>query len=170
MSYTLIAVLVVPLVLAALSGYLSACAQNGQSQANQQSVFRVAPFVFFFCLVLAVMGAILGLSTLNDDRPRNAIVMIVSVSGCSVLGALVAIWWYAKCAIRLTEDEVILETPRSRTAVRFDQLKDVRVASGMIILDEGKVPRVVVPIIYRNSALLVANIEARRFNPKIRSQ
>lgn len=164
MSFTVIAVLVVPLVLALISWQINARAQRGRFQAStDKTLFPASPIVLLCCAGTAGIFAVVGLSTLGDARPQSAIVMIVAVSALAVLGSSVAAWWYAKTAIRLTDDEIIIEAPFSRKIVRFDQIKDVRVAGGMIILDEGKIPRVVVPIIYRSTGILLANIEARRF-------
>jgi hypothetical protein len=171
MSYTAIAVLVVPLVLALINWQISASVQRGRFQASSdETVFPVSPLVFLCCAGTAGMFAVLGLSTLDDARPQSAIAMIVSVSALAVLGSFAAAWWYAKSAVRLTDDELIIEAPFSRKAVRFDQIKDVRVTGGMIVVDEGKIPRLVVPIIYRKTGLLLANIESRRFNRPQRPQ
>ncbi len=90
--------------------------------------------------------------------------MLMAIGLLGGVGSISALWWSAKSEIRLTDDELIIKAPFSMTVVRFSQIRGVRVAGGMIIVDEGKIPRVVFPIIYRKAGRLVANLEAQRLN------
>jgi hypothetical protein len=110
------------------------------------------------------MCAVIIFWGLDKSQTQGARNVMLGLGSMGVAGSLAALWWYAKCAIHLTEKELIMETPTSKKSVRLDNIKDVRIAGGMIVLDEGKIPRLVVPIIYRKTGLLLANIESRRFN------
>lgn len=90
--------------------------------------------------------------------------MLMAIGLLGGVGSISALWWSAKSEIRLTDDELIIKAPFSMKVIRLNQIREVRVAGGMIIVDEGKIPRVVFPIIYRKTGRLVANLEAQRLN------
>lgn len=112
MSASAIAVLVVPLALALFGWLVSTSVDRGRhNQANEQSIFRVSSFVFIGFSTLILLCTAFAVSALDDDRPRSAILTMMTVSTCAVLGSLAGIWWYARSLIQLTNDEIIVVTP-----------------------------------------------------------
>lgn len=171
MSASVIAALVVPLVLVLLAWWLDHQARGGRNAAVLgENLFKVSSWVYGVFVACGGMCGALLFWSLDESRAQGARVMMMTIGIIGVAGSIAALWWYAKSAIRLTDDEIIIEEPFSRKVVRFDLIKDVRVAGGMVIIDEGKIPRLVVPIIYRRTGLLLANIDDRRFNLPQRPQ
>jgi len=72
-----------------------------------------------------------------------------------------AVYWYLRSAVSLSDEEIIITSPGRKKVVKFADLRDVEVSGDMIVLDEGKIPRVRIYLQYRNSGVLVANIERR---------
>ena len=171
MSGSALAVLIVPLTLALLAWWLDHQARSTQSTADLgESFFRVSHWIYGLFVACGSMCGAFIFWGFDKSQTQGAREMMLAIGFLGVSGSIAALWWYAKSTIRLTEDELIIEAPFSRKVVRFNQIKDVRVTGGMIVLDEGKIPRLVVPIIYRKTGLLLANIESRRFNRSQRPQ
>lgn len=163
MSYTLIAVLIVPLALALLSWQLNASAERGRVvSANNETLFRVAPWVYAVIVTVAIMCSTFLWWSFDTTRPESAIETMRVIGVVGLAGTAGAVWWYSKCAVRLNDETITISAPSGRKTVRFDCLKEVRISSGLIILDEGRIPRVIIPVIYQKTAVLLANIEYRR--------
>lgn len=171
MSGAAVAVLVVPLALGLLVWWLDF--QTHRSRpfvATADNVYPVALWVHAVFLCFGCMSLTFLVCGLDESRNQGARELMMAIGSIGLVVAISASVWYAKSAVRITDEELVLEAPFSSKAVRFDKIKEVHVAGGMIILDEGKIPRFTIPIIYRKSGLLLANIEARRFNLQKRPQ
>lgn len=117
--------------------------------------------MYGICTVSAILGVGLALSFILGSGPENAKFMGTGLGVFWAAFSIAAGLWYTKCEVQLTDEEVILQSPFSRRATRFDHIEQVGFSNAMIVLDEGKFPRFVIPALYRSSGQLLANIHAR---------
>jgi hypothetical protein len=162
MSYTAVAVVAVALVLVVIGALIDLQLRKGAGgEGSGPTVFRVSPWVFTATVIAAFMGSVFVFWGFDSTRPATANLMFKAVGALFALGSAVAIWWYAKCRVVITESEVTVINPAGKRTIRFENVKELQFSNGMIVLDEGKIPRMVIPAIYRGSDALLAALQFR---------
>ena len=72
-----------------------------------------------------------------------------------------ATYWYLRSAIHLSDEEIIITSPAGTKRVKFADLRRMEIDGDTIVLDEGKIPRILIYLTSRDSGVLVASIERR---------
>jgi len=104
---------------------------------------------------------------LDSSRPQGARQTLAWVGiGGQVIG-LVAIRYYSLSRVQLSETEVQLRSPGRLHRVRFADIKEVRLSNGMIVVDAGAPPRMVIPMIYQDTGALLISLQHRRPYPRL---
>lgn len=163
MHFLIAIAIVVPLVLVAGKTLVGASVRK-TSDRNESghTEYRVSPYLFGIFAASILMGATFSLWGMESGITTQRGFIFSLCGSICVVGSILAIWWYSKCRVLVTDSDVRIITLCGEKMIVLKGLIDVRVSNGMIILDEGKIPRTSIPIIYKNSGDLLISIENHR--------
>jgi len=82
---------------------------------------------------------------------------LVGAVGVILLSIGIAGLYYSgKARIAVSGEKVTYDNGHSRKVVRLDNIKSIWVASGYLVIDEGSIPRVTIPLIFSGNYKLIA--------------
>ncbi len=160
---TVVAVsIAVPAALAVLKRLVESYVERDTGrEKTDRTEYRISPYAYAAFTSNLVLGALSIMWGFQSDGPANAPILYKTFGAFFILFPIASFFWLSACRIELKDTGVVLCSPTGTREILFKNLKRVRVSNGMIVLDEGRIPRTVIPIIYKHSSEMLANIKAR---------
>lgn len=152
--------IIVPVALVAAKVLVRASVRetSGQNEPGHTE-YRVSPYLFGVFASSTVMGAIFSIWGIESGITTQRGFIFSLCGSICLVGSILSILWYSKCRVLVTDSGVRIITFYGEKKIVFKGLIDVRVSNGMIILDDGKIPRTAIPIVYKNSSGLLISIK-----------
>lgn len=69
---------------------------------------------------------------------------------------IAGLYYSGKARIALSGEKVTYDNGHSRKVIRLDNIKSIWVASGYLVIDEGVIPRVTIPLIFSGNHKLIS--------------